>query len=40
MAGNSNGRCLIWGYRVGEVLAGVEGDGAELTPLEELAGMM
>ena len=35
-AGNSNGRCFIWGYRLGEVLAGVEGDEAELTPLEEL----
>ena len=38
-AGNSNGRCLIWGYRLGEVLAGVEGDGAELTPLADLAEM-
>ena len=35
-AGNSNGRCLIWGYRLGEVMAGVEGDGAELTPLADL----
>ena len=39
-AGNSNGRCLIWGYRLGEVLAGVEGDGAELTPLADLAEMV
>ena len=36
-AGNSNGRCFIWGYRLGEVLADVEGDEAELTPLEDLA---
>ena len=39
-AGNSNGRCLIWGYRLGEVFAGVEGDGAELTPLADLAEMV
>ena len=39
-AGNSNGRCLIWGYRLGEVLAGVEGDGAELTPLADLDEMV
>jgi len=38
-AGNSNGRCFIWGYRLGEVLSGVEGDGAELTPLDELAAL-
>ena len=38
-AGNSNGRCFIWGYRLGEVLSGVEGDGAELTPLDDLAAL-
>ena len=37
MAGNSNGRCLIWGYRMGEVLSAVEGDGAELTALADLS---
>ncbi len=37
MAGNSNGRCLIWGYHLGDVMAAVEGTEAELTSYEELA---
>ena len=36
-AGNSNGRCFIWGYRLGEGLSAVEGDAEELTPLADLA---
>lgn len=37
MAGNSNGRCFIWGYLLGGILENAEGIEGELTPYEELA---
>ena len=41
MAGNSNGRCVTWGYLLGQVLAGVDDLKAEIPPKvkteEELA---
>ncbi|MBR2835302.1 MAG: FAD-binding protein [Coriobacteriales bacterium] len=32
MAGNSNGRCLTWGYLLGQILAGVDDIKAEMPP--------
>ena len=37
MAGNSNGRCVIWGYMLGKTLAGVQPTGETLTSRDELA---
>ena len=37
MAGNSNGRCVIWGYMLGKTLAGVQATGETLTSRDELA---
>ena len=37
MAGNSNGRCFIWGYLLGGILENAEGIEGELTSYEELA---
>ncbi|MCI8400794.1 MAG: FAD-binding protein [Lachnospiraceae bacterium] len=37
MAGNSNGRCLIWGYLLGKTMAGVTASGDTLTSRDELA---
>ena len=39
MAGNSNGRCFIWGYRLGEIMPGAADTGEELTPYEELLAL-
>ena len=39
MAGNSNGRCFIWGYRLGEVMPGAADTGEELTPYDELLAL-
>ena len=38
MAGNSNGRCLTWGYLLGQVLAGVDDIKAETPPAIKEAG--
>lgn len=35
-AGNSNGRCFIWGYLLGKILAGKEGLDEALTSYDEL----
>ena len=35
-AGNSNGRCFIWGYLLGKILAGQEGLDEALTGYDEL----
>ncbi|MCD7818455.1 MAG: FAD-binding protein, partial [Lachnospiraceae bacterium] len=37
MAGNSNGRCVIWGYNVGKTMANVTAMAGTLTSREELA---
>ena len=39
MAGNSNGRCFIWGYHLGEIMPGAADTGEELTPYEELLAL-
>ena len=39
MAGNSNGRCFIWGYHLGEVMPGAADTGEELTPYDELVAL-
>lgn len=36
MAGNSNGRCFIWGWLLGQYLAAKEASGEEVTSYEEL----
>ena len=37
MAGNSNGRCVIWGYLLGKTMAKVTASGEALTSRDELA---
>lgn len=39
MAGNSNGRCFIWGYRFGEIMPGAADTGEALTSYEELLAL-
>lgn len=39
MAGNSNGRCFIWGYRFGQIMPNAADTGEELTPYEELLAL-
>ena len=39
MAGNSNGRCFIWGYRFGQIMPKAADTGEELTPYEELLAL-
>ena len=38
-AGNSNGRCFIWGYLLGKTLAGKDGLDEELTAYDELLAL-
>ncbi len=38
-AGNSNGRCFIWGYLLGQRMAGFADTGEELTPYDELLAL-
>ena len=38
-AGNSNGRCFIWGYLLGKILAGKEGLDETLTDYDELIAL-
>jgi uncharacterized protein with FMN-binding domain len=39
MAGNSNGRCFIWGWRLGQIMAEAEDSGEAVTSCEELADL-
>ena len=39
MAGNSNGRCFIWGYLLGQRMPGFPDTGEELTPYDELIAL-
>lgn len=39
MAGNSNGRCVIWGYLLGKTMAKVTASGEALTSRDELADL-
>ena len=39
MAGNSNGRCFIWGYRFGQIMPKAADTGEELTPYDELIAL-
>ena len=39
MAGNSNGRCFIWGYRFGEIMPAAADTGEALTSYEELLAL-
>ena len=38
-AGNSNGRCFIWGWRLGQIMAEAEDSGEAVTSCEELADL-
>ena len=38
-AGNSNGRCFIWGYRLGQIMAAAESTGEAVDSCEELAAL-
>lgn len=39
MAGNSNGRCVIWGYLLGKTMAKATASGEALTSCDELADL-
>lgn len=39
MAGNSNGRCVIWGYLLGKTMAKATASGEALTSRDELADL-
>ena len=39
MAGNSNGRCVIWGYLLGKTMAKAAASGEALTSRDELADL-
>ena len=37
MAGNSNGRCFIWGYLLGQIMADADSSGEALSSADEIA---
>ena len=39
MEGNSNGRCFIWGYRLGEIIPAASDTGEALTSYDELIAL-
>ena len=38
-AGNSNGRCFIWGYRFGQIMPAADDNGEASTPYDELIAL-